>query len=60
MITLPVAYRLVGTSINAGQPEQLGSEQFSVTTVAVGRRAQRARAPSSQLMQRPRIGTVIL
>ena len=33
-ITLPVAYRLVGTSINAGQPEQLGSERFSTTTPA--------------------------
>ena len=33
-ITLPVAYRLVGTSINAGQPEQLGSQRFSVTTAA--------------------------
>lgn len=33
-ITLPVAYRLAGTSINAGQPELLGSERFTVTTVA--------------------------
>lgn len=33
-ITLPVAYRRVSTSINAGQPEQLGSERFSVITVA--------------------------
>lgn len=33
-ITLPVTYRLVSTSINAGQPEQLGSERFSLTTVA--------------------------
>jgi len=33
-ITLPVAYRLAGTSINAGQPEQLGSERFSTTTAA--------------------------
>lgn len=36
-ITLPVAYRLLGSSINAGQPEQLGSESFSVSTVAEGR-----------------------
>ena len=33
-ITLPIAYRLAGSSINAGQPEQLGSERFSVSTVA--------------------------
>lgn len=33
-ITLPVAYRLVGTTINAGEPEHLGSERFSVTTLA--------------------------
>lgn len=33
-ITLPVAYRLIGSSINAGQPEQLGSDAFSVATVA--------------------------
>ncbi len=33
-ITLPVAYRLAGTSINAGQPERLGSERFVVATVA--------------------------
>jgi hypothetical protein len=33
-ITLPPAYRLGGTSINAGQPELLGSERFTVTTVA--------------------------
>lgn len=36
-ITLPVAYRLAGSSINAGQPEQLGSERFSVSTVAEAR-----------------------
>ena len=36
-ITLPVAYRLVGSSINAGNPEQLGSEAFSVSTVADAR-----------------------
>lgn len=33
-ITLPAAYRLVGSSINAGQPEQLGSDAFSLITVA--------------------------
>jgi hypothetical protein len=33
-ITLPIAYRLAGTSINAGQPEQLGSERFTITTLA--------------------------
>ena len=33
-ITLPPAYRLGGTSINAGQPELLGSERFTVSTVA--------------------------
>jgi hypothetical protein len=36
-ITLPVAYRLAGSSINAGQPEQLGSERFSVSTLAEAR-----------------------
>lgn len=36
-ISLPVAYRLVQTSINAGQPEQLGSEFFSTTTLAEAR-----------------------
>src|SRR6185295_4998809 len=36
-ITLPIAYRLVGTSINAGQPEQLGAEFFSTTTLADAR-----------------------
>jgi len=33
-ITLPVAYRIRSSSINAGQPEQLGSDAFSVRTVA--------------------------
>ena len=33
-ITLPAAYRLVGSSINVGEPEQLGSDAFSVSTVA--------------------------
>ncbi len=33
-ITLPVAYRLLSSSINAGQPEQLGSDAFTVRTVA--------------------------
>lgn len=33
-ISLPVGYRLVGTTINAGQQEVLGSERFSLTTVA--------------------------
>lgn len=33
-ITLPLTYRLVGTSINAGQLEQLGSQRFVVTTAA--------------------------
>ncbi len=33
-ITLPVAYRLLHSSINAGQLEQLGSDAFSVSTVA--------------------------
>lgn len=33
-ITLPVAYRLFVSSINAGQPEQLGSDAFSLRTVA--------------------------
>ena len=33
-ITLPIAYRLAGTSINARQPEELGTERFTVTTVA--------------------------
>lgn len=33
-ITIPVAYRLLFSSINAGQPEQLGSDAFTVRTVA--------------------------
>jgi hypothetical protein len=36
-ITLPIAYRLAGSSINAGQPEHLGSEQFSVSSLAEAR-----------------------
>jgi hypothetical protein len=36
-ITLPLAYRLIGSSINAGQPENLGSEAFTVSTVADAR-----------------------
>lgn len=36
-ITLPVAYRLAGTSITAGQPEQLGSERFSISTLVDAR-----------------------
>jgi hypothetical protein len=36
-ITLPAAYRLAGTSINAGAQEQLGSEFFSTTTLAEAR-----------------------
>jgi len=36
-ITLPVAYRLARTFINAGQPEQLGGETFNTTTVAEAR-----------------------
>ena len=36
-ITLPVAYRLAGTSINAGQLEQLGSDRFTIGTVAEAR-----------------------
>jgi hypothetical protein len=36
-ITLPVAYRLAGTSINAGEPENLGGESFTVSTVADAR-----------------------
>jgi len=34
---MPAAYRLVQTSINAGQSEQLGSEFFSTTTLAEAR-----------------------
>ena len=33
-INLPAAYRLHTSSINAGQPEQLGTDAFSVRTVA--------------------------
>ncbi|HET6702309.1 MAG TPA: hypothetical protein VFH14_10920, partial [Gemmatimonadaceae bacterium] len=33
-ITLPVTYRLHRSSINAGQPEQLGFDAFTVRTVA--------------------------
>ena len=36
-ITLPVAYRLARTFINAGQPEQLGGESFNVSTLADAR-----------------------
>lgn len=36
-ITLPLAYWLVSSSINAGNPEQLGSETFTVSTVAEAR-----------------------
>ena len=36
-ITLPATYQLVNTSINAGQPEQLGSESYRTTTVAEAR-----------------------
>jgi hypothetical protein len=36
-ITLPLAYRLIGSSINAGQPENLGSEAFTVSSVADAR-----------------------
>ena len=36
-ISLPVPYRLASSSINAGQPEQLGSDAFSVRPVAEDR-----------------------
>jgi len=36
-INLPAVYRLASSSINAGQPEQLGSDAFSVRPVAEDR-----------------------
>lgn len=51
-ITLPAAYRLRTASINAGQPEQLGTDAFSVRTVA----EERADCLSSES---PGIGSVL-
>ncbi|HJW48593.1 MAG TPA: hypothetical protein VJ726_04160, partial [Candidatus Limnocylindria bacterium] len=51
-ITLPVAYRLLGSSINAGQPEQLGSDAFTVRTVAEER-------ADCQSDESPGIGSVL-
>jgi hypothetical protein len=51
-ISLPVAYRLRTSSINAGQQEQLGTDVFSVRTVA----EERADCLSSES---PSIGSVL-
>ena len=51
-ISLPVAYRLRTSSINAGQPEQLGTDAFTVRTVA----EERADCDSSES---PSIGSVL-
>ena len=51
-IALPVAYRLFGSSVNAGQPEQLGSDAFTVRTVAEER-------ADCQSDESPGIGSVL-
>src|SRR5688572_21112351 len=51
-IALPVTYRLLHSSINAGQPEQLGSDAFTVRTVAEER-------ADCQSDESPGIGSVL-